>query len=137
MKPYDDPWDAAEAGANESSDEVMCMCYCCAHDGPPDAPAPQSLDVRANLRAIRAEAMKRRNGEPTLLQWMGFDLIGLLDIAIAALTPQPLNEHRLGIALRTALEQYPLTSHTPELIAIGQAYEYARLSRLPSETGDE
>ena len=61
MKPYDDPWDAAEAGANESGDEVMCMCYCCAHAGPPDAPAP--LDVERLIDLWVKGHLSNREGQ--------------------------------------------------------------------------
>lgn len=43
-----------------------------------------STDVVANLRAIREEASKRRSGQPTVINWTGFDLVRLLDIAIEA-----------------------------------------------------
>lgn len=48
--------------------------------------------------------------------------------AVPSTPAEALDVDRLGAALRAALKRYPLESHSPEFIALGQAAEYARLT---------
>lgn len=80
--------------------------------------------------------MKRRNGEPTLLQWMGFDLIGLLDIAIEAearATPPALDVERLAEAIRNLRYGGGESLGNAHEEADELATEYARLAARPEE----